>query len=304
MKKFYDKLIFILALIIVAGSGAFYLMNAGEGAPTASFAPSGEDYAEIEFSPSTEFEGDWPRPRAQSTTWIYDVFTPPKIYIDPETGLFSSEPIDPSADEVVPFGVYLARMEQDLYRFQFQGFVEVDLTDPSTSIIYIFDTEARRQISARKGRAYPESGFEIRDFTVVRQDDASGAITRLATVVLYDKDEEMEVTMRQGEVIYTDSITIELASREHPDFRVEVERAGDTFENPSGKFTVKNINLENQTVTVEKAATEDDGEPERRILSLRQDFEPDPLDGLDTGPSETAPEATPDNEDDFFQGLF
>ncbi len=306
MKKFYDKILLLVALLALVVGGVYYILNASYSVEVVEPSPSGDSYRATEFDPSIEFEGNWPRPEPQSSTWIYDVFTPPKIYIDPNTGLFSIEPIDPDSDEEVPFGIYLTKLERDLYRFQFEGYVETDADNPSASIIYVFDTEESRQISARKGNVYEDSGFEILDFTIRRQTDDTGGISRVATVVLRDLREDEEITIRQGEIIFEDSLTIGFASNQHPEFSAEVQNIGDSFENPSGRFTIENISLENQTVTVEKVIAGEEAEPERRILSLRSGSLPDTEPSEDPSSTEdsTSSPSTTDSDGTFFDDLF
>lgn len=285
MKAIYDKVLLLLAAVIAAAGGAYYFMNADDArVGVSSVAASGADFEKIEFTAEPPRTPQWTDPAEQSTGWVFDVFTPPKIYIDPETNAFIRIPPRAPAD-AEPFGVYLARIERELYRFQFQGYAEVDPSNPATSIIYIFDTVNNQQINARAGREYPEAGFAIRSFTVERIED-EGIITREAVVTLFDKEMDREIEMRQNEVIFTGETRFHFASREHPDFSFVATRVGETFESPAGSFRITNINLANESVTVEKAATED-FEAQIQVLTPRP---------ATTTPSPSAPTGTGDGE--------
>jgi hypothetical protein len=256
MKAIYDKVLLLLAALIAAAGGAYYFMNPAETevAPRSPVQASGETFESIDFTVDAQRVPQWSDPAEQSTGWVFDVFTPPKIYIDPETNEFIRIPPRSPAD-AEPFGIYLASVERELYRFQFQGYAEVDASDPSTSIIYVFDTVNNQQINARSGREYPDAGFAIRSFTIERIEE-DGIITREAVVTLYDKAMEREIQMRQNEVIYTGETRFHFASREFSDFSHVATQVGDTFEAPGGSYRITNINIANESVTVEKAATE------------------------------------------------
>jgi hypothetical protein len=267
MKAIYDKVLLLLAALLAAAGGAYYFMNpAGAGETTAMVQASGGEFEAIDLSVETQRAVQWTDPAEQSTGWVFDVFTPPKIFIDPETNAFIRIPPRAPAD-AEPFGIYLAKIERELYRFQFQGYAEVDPSDPSTSIIYIFDTVNNRQINARAGREYADDGFAIRSFTIERIED-EGIITREAVVTLFDKAMDREIEMRQNEVIYTGETRFHFASREHPDFSFVATQVGETFESPAGSFRITNINIANESVTVEKSATEA-FEPQIQILTPR-----------------------------------
>jgi hypothetical protein len=298
MKAIYDKIILLLAALLAAAGGAYYFMNpAGAGVTTAMVRPSGGEFNPIDLSVEAQLSVQWNDPAEQSTGWVFDVFTPPKIFIDPETNAFIRIPPRAPAD-AEPFGVYLAKVERELYRFQFQGYAEVDPSNPATSIIYIYDTLNNKQINARAGREYADDGFAIRSFTIERIED-EGLITREAVVTLFDNALDREIEMRQNEVIYTGETRFHFASREHPDFAFVATQVGETFQSPAGSFRITNINIVNESVTVEKAAT-DAFEAQIQILTPRSSAAPVPS-GQGTRGSEAKSNAGMNN---IFDELF
>ena len=93
MDKIYDKLLFGVALLLVAASLAFYFMTAGglpSGEPESSLTPTGPDYQVVPAPATQTVNASWPEPdprgqypeRKEKEPWLYEVFTPPKIYID------------------------------------------------------------------------------------------------------------------------------------------------------------------------------------------------------------------------------
>ena len=93
MNKVYDKLLLALAgLALLAGLG-FYLLKSSaipSARPEVATQPADNPYQAIPVPTSSDAVATWPDTDAQSTGWIYDVFTPPKIFID-EKGAFSAE---------------------------------------------------------------------------------------------------------------------------------------------------------------------------------------------------------------------
>lgn len=91
MNKIYDKLILAVAVLLLAGGVFLYLQKSG--ATPSLTAPLNIQLADNPYlpqeMPATTFtEARWPESEPQSTGWRYDVFTPPKIFID-ENGQFS-----------------------------------------------------------------------------------------------------------------------------------------------------------------------------------------------------------------------
>ncbi|HBR92751.1 MAG TPA: hypothetical protein DEA90_01125, partial [Opitutae bacterium] len=121
MNKIYDKLILAVAALILAGGVALYLKQAGVSsqAATVNVQTADNPYQLVPVQASESTDANWPEAGAQPAgpKWIYDVFTPPKIYVDLNTGEFSADPPVKVAPPV-PFGIYLADLERKPYRIQ------------------------------------------------------------------------------------------------------------------------------------------------------------------------------------------
>src|SRR5476649_1854424 len=87
MKKYYDKILFLLGLAVLGiGAGIFYSKGGvPQGTPLPTLKLSGTAFEPIP-SPDLEPVGaDWEAPPDQGEDrnengWTYAVFTPPKIY--------------------------------------------------------------------------------------------------------------------------------------------------------------------------------------------------------------------------------
>ncbi|NBB79418.1 MAG: hypothetical protein GVY36_08235 [Verrucomicrobia bacterium] len=258
MNKIYDKLLLVIALLILAG-GVFLYLNASDNAEAVA-APANPEPAQNPYEPeplpeSNEADGNWPMANEQSSGWLYDVFTPPQIFIDAD-GQFSIVPITPPPPPV-PFGVYLAEIRRNLYRLQLEGYIEESATDASKTLLLFVDEEDQRQVRARPGDVVSEHGFEVRGFTVERVQTEDGGIQKVATATIYDQRRDELLDLNHGEQRYDPGITVILRSEQDPSVEIELTDTPSDFQTPSGSYTLEEINLEDSFVTVKKHATED-----------------------------------------------
>lgn len=115
----------------------------------------------------------WADPAEGTTpdTWVFDVFTPPVIYYDRETGRFSVSPPEVTApgDEDVlakPFGVALLRVVRQPYRLQLVGY-----SGTTEEPLGIFaDQISGDGIVARAGDAFSSLELELRSLVIQRED--------------------------------------------------------------------------------------------------------------------------------------
>lgn len=268
MNKIYDKLFLVVAVLLLAGGVFLYLQKSGK-TPSASAAinaePADNPYVAETVPVSESREANWPEPVAQSAgpEWIYDVFTPPEIYIDADGNFVPTgwKPTPPPP----PFGIYLAEIVRKPYRIQLEGYIEEDRSDPSKTLLLLFDEEAQLQVRARPGDDKPETEFKLLSFDIQRVRDEDNYIEILAEATILDQRSGQEVVLTHGERLYDAGVTVVIRSREDSGFVQELSKAPAEFKGPSGQYTLLDINLEESSVTVEKLATEDE-ETEIRIL--------------------------------------
>ncbi len=268
MKKFYDKLVLLLAALVLIGGVALYFAESGKvasiSAPT-QVKPADNTYLPVPVPHAPETSAQWPQPTEQSSTWIYDVFTPPKIYLD-ANGQFTSEPILPPPPPE-PFGVYLVGITRDLYRIQLQGYIEEDRKDAAKNLVLLFDQERNATIRLRIGETNETSQVELSNFEINRMINAEqGEVEVEAKATVRDLRTDAEVVLVEGEVLYETGVKATLASVEDPSFRMEFSEEGVSFENAIGKYTLLSINLEANSVTVEKMGSDESEEAKTMTL--------------------------------------
>jgi len=261
MNKIYDKLLLAVAVLALLASVGFYVLKSGE-LPTAALQlsqPSDNPYQIIPVPVSSSVTATWPdaeETSQQPVDELYDVFTPPKIWVNADGSFGFKSPIDKTLPKP-PFGIYLAKIERDPYRIQIEGYIEEDLKDASKSLVLLFDEEQQQQVRARIGDQNAKSEFTLVDFTIERVKDQDGNISKNVNVTLLDQRSGEEVTLKHGERLYNDSTTIILRSNEDASVEIVLDEAAQAFETAAGKYLLQEINLEESSVTVKKLANQE-----------------------------------------------
>lgn len=280
MKQFYDKLVLLVAVLALLGGAALYFIKAGNvpedpGKVRAQPADNPYDPVPVPETPSTE--ATWPEPEPQSSgpLWVYDVFTPPKIYIDADGNFIADPPVAPQPKP--PFGLYLEEIRRNAYRIQIQGYIEEDRSDASKSLVLLFDEERNVPVRLRPGGVSEAADVEVVDFSINRQIDAEkGEVEVTAEATIRDLRTGEELVLTDGERLFETGVTVILRSREDPTIDLELSEAGTEFSTPLGDYILRSINLEENSVTVEKLAPDEDSEAEIRTLTPSNEGAPAP----------------------------
>jgi hypothetical protein len=277
MKNFYDKLILLFAAVALVGGVMLYLQNAAQSPDLAEpvpVQPANNPYSPVPVPETPTTEVEWPEPKEQSSGWVYDVFTPPKIYLD-ENGRFTAVGWEPPLPKE-PFGLYLAEIKRDLYRLQIQGYIEEDRDDQTRTLVLLNDQERDATVRLRAGETSQASEVEIIDFTVDRQVNADeGQVEVTAQATIRDLRSDETITLVKDEILYESGVKVLLRSKQLPNFEIELSEPGSTFETELGEYKLLSINLEERSVVVEKYSrqadpdTDTDGKTEVEELILR-----------------------------------
>ncbi|MGJ8640313.1 MAG: hypothetical protein ACSHYA_13070 [Opitutaceae bacterium] len=262
MNKFYDKLLLVIALLALLAGVGFYVMKSGEapsGKPEVSTETANNPYKTIPVASSKSDDATWPEAVEQSTEWVYDVFTPPKIYLMPD-GTFGREGVKPPPPPP-PFGIYLADVKQDPYRIQVEGYIE----EAEGALVLFYDEERKKSVRGRVGDEIADSAFKLIDFNIERIVHPTEGIYKVATAKILDQRENKEMTIKHGERLMKDEVTVIVKSEEDSSVEVILSTEGEAFETPLGQYTLKEINLEESSITVEKQGTEE-LEAETKVL--------------------------------------
>lgn len=164
MKQRWELAWFVVALCCVLGAGLSWMLRADVEQSIPSQLTGGlyqPDNLLVKTSPLL----DWDPPGSQSggDDWIFEVFTPPIIYFNPETRTFTVTPPF-GKKEVPPFGLVVSEIKRALYRLQFAGY----LGGEGKYLIEIQDIEGGTYLRGRVGEVFDDSDFEILDFSAER----------------------------------------------------------------------------------------------------------------------------------------
>lgn len=267
MNKHYDKLLLLLAVCALGAGAVLYVKQSG---PDASRARGlGEGHYQAVAIPQMELaDVSWGTPTPQEPSGFkYDVFTPYKIYIDPQTGEFTQDrPKDPLDGPEFIWDAVLLSISREPYRIQLEGFID----EGEGSVLFLFhDVELRKTVRARLGKdsaGAAASQFKVVDAQVKLLEGEDGSRTRLATATILDERTGEEKSLIHRELLFEDAVTVVVGSNRDGSFERELSEVGESFTTEYGSYTLKEINLEDSTITVEKAATADFEAESRKLL--------------------------------------
>ena len=276
MKFSYDKLLFgIGVLLLLAGIGFFVInTNTISSADAEVSQPGSKQYEPIPVPEFDENIAVWPNAVEQAPGELYDVFTPPAIWIDKEGTFIFESPIDDQPP--MPFGIYLAELENEPYRIQLEGYVEEDFDDPKKSVLLLYNEEKKERIRARIGESAKEHEFAVYNFTIDRVRDTNG-ILKLAVATILDFRDGRRVLLTHGERKYKENATVVLRSEEDKSFELRInQKLPYEFRTSVAKYVLEKINLEESSVTITKVKSGDE-ESETKQLFLKPKETPKPL---------------------------
>lgn len=273
MKAFVDKILCVGGVLVLAGSAGWAFTSMG-GLASETVA-SGVDNApainveRVDPPSIASAPPVWAEPISQDPEdgrWIYGVFTPPKIYeVD---GRFSAEPpTDVPIEGPELIGVRLVEIVQKPYRFQFEGYVEEDASDPRKNLVMLFDSQTGLAIRARVGREFPDAGIRILDIDIQRRLNDEGLLQKVERVKIQEIGSGREIVLEHGVPRLDDDLVIKIQSTETGDV-AEIDQNTPAFELNNAEYTVISVNAPEGLITLEKPLN--DGEVMTETLTLAQ----------------------------------
>lgn len=191
----------------------------------------------------------WLPPIAQTRgpQWIYDLFTPPEISYDAQTGQFDvTPPSDPAREDALdaPPGIELIAVRRDPFRLQLVGYVGREGRYLGTFV----NLPTSEVFLAGPGRQVPALGLEITDFTVERRPvpSADGTMSnqRVAFAVVRDTATGQSTNLKAGERTYTDELCAVLANDEDGDEITREVRPGEEFQSLDHTYKIERLLLD------------------------------------------------------------
>ncbi len=212
MKNYYDKVLFLLALIVLGIGVGIFFQKGGVEHPHAIPAQtlSGKGYEAIPAPKVPDLNPSWPKPPDQGEDspygdiglgWIYYPFTPPKIYWDKEVGFTATPPGPVNAARVIPLGLVCVKAQEELYRVQFLGTGGTGERDDEVLLSDEENDESGFHLSLKSDQEAESTEHQIKllDLTFNMESD-HGLETKVATIKILDERTNQEVTLVKGKL--------------------------------------------------------------------------------------------------------
>lgn len=214
----------------------------------------------------------WPDAPAQSRgrDWVYDLFTPPVIYYNPQTKQFTVTPPVVNAPVVAtddtPFEVDLVKVRQEPYRIQLVGYVGSEDSYIGTFLI----VDGGETINGRPGRAFDEQEFSLKSLDVrkvtTNSSNSMPVVETVAVAVIVDGRTGREETLTNHEQKMLPRLQAVLRLRTNPP-RDQVVREGMSVEVNGYSYLVTQLSLSPQQAVVSRRSPSSLGASETRTLT-------------------------------------
>lgn len=280
MKNYGDKFFFIVAILVLAASAA-YFVKSGDDTKEAVLnsqkslnkqAP-GATWKSIEI-PKLKLETKaWNRVAAQDEEglWLYQLFTSPKIWVDTDGSFIAEPPFQTEAESKI-FGFRFGGVKNDPYPIKYKGFY----IDPDGNrTVQLSDETTNRFLKGKIGEEIqPLTGKPLKTGIVVKNFDAKsvkqkdGTLKRQTTVTLFDSKLNREIEIYSDKPTFLDESRVMVLNPDSSQTPVwNVKSVGDTVEANGIKYVVKELDFDNETVVIEKQLPKANSQPQLRKLS-------------------------------------
>lgn len=204
-----------------------------------------------------------PEPMSRGTDWVYDVFTPPEVYYDAQSGQFRLTPpsrevaISPnviSRTEVRP-GLTLHAVEREQFPLQLIGFV-----GEMGNYLGTFENKVTHEtLLLREGAVVDALQMAVREFRVEQVareiPDSMTVKERQAVAVIYDERTGEQTLLRQGEKALTSGRLASVSLDMNGEVVIVVE--GELIDAGEEQYRIEKIRLAPPEVDVSKERRSD-----------------------------------------------
>lgn len=294
MKELNEKLILSIAgALLVIGLGFYYLFPS-EKKVEAKVPSIIKEYKAIDIPEAKAVNADWPEAKEQAKGEMFDLFTPPEIFINGRGEFVFRPPYFVTSND--PFGVHLAEIKMNPYRFQLEGFVEEDRYDQTKTIILVHSVEDGRSLRLSPGDHAAEYGFKILDWRVERNFDEEENTEVIAWLKLEDDLTNRIINLRHDEDLYEDKIEV-VFEVDNSNESYVLSGANTSFFVEGIEYRLDAIDYEKRTVLVTKIIPDND--PVTELLSINL-----PVEELSEAETETEAKEEASSEPASFEDAF
>lgn len=263
--KTNDTIYLAIGGFALIGAGAWaFLQQSGIselGAPPVA-PQSGAAYESSPLQISRPETQRWADAIAQKAgeKWIYDVFTPPKIYYNTQTKQFTvvppepPKPMDPSVPVVdplapPPFGLELVKVEQPLFRLQLVGYIG----EGAQARGNFLNVQTGAVVFGTTGKKIPDLNLEVVKFAaerrVVRQPGGTTLVFTEASATVRDTVTGVETVLDAKTRVPEGPLTVTF---KQIDGTLRTAKTGDIIVFGDSTFTVGELIVEPPSAAVTK----------------------------------------------------
>jgi hypothetical protein len=275
LRKHYDKVALIACVLLFLGTASLSPIGFRKLDEIASRNPvAGIDLARYDARPAQMPAIEtisWPDPPPQSRAkeWVYDVFTPPVIYYNRQTGEFTVTPpsiTEPVAQTTAPFDIELLAVRQEPYRIQLLGYLGSERAN-----LGMFElVETGETINARAGAEVARGEFTLRSLEqrriTTQTRDNTPVVETVTVATILDQRTGREETLTDRERRMLNRFQAVFRLRTNPP-EERVVREGGTIEVNGQRYLVTQVSLNPPQAVVSRRAAEAFAPSETRTLT-------------------------------------
>ncbi|HCR28889.1 MAG TPA: hypothetical protein DIV79_02585 [Opitutae bacterium] len=223
--EYLDKLVLLVAMVVFLLMGIYSIRSVKtlDTLSTQSSPMLSESKVDVEVTnakaPLPETVA-WSRPENQSRgeDWVFDAFTPPVLYYNPQSREFAVTRPDlssaPERDPWKAFEIELVEVRQRPYRLQLVGYAEQN----GNYVASFQFLKTKELILAKKGKLLVEAGVKVLSFEVkqmeVKQEGSMPVFEKVGVARLMDYENNQEVYLTNLETKLFSDLEATIRSKE------------------------------------------------------------------------------------------
>jgi hypothetical protein len=199
----------------------------------------------------------WGKPDSQGgLNWIFDVFTPPVIYYDEETGTFTvTPPFSDTSPVEDSYDLELVGISSLPYRFQLVSYAGIE----GNYLLTLEDLETDRDVFCTPGDILDDQGIRILGFVEQRvvavsvRTGTTEAFDLIGEVTVEDQMSKEQYVLRLNQLTYLEDPVAQFITRAGELLYLV---AGESWDSGKAIYKVTHVDLSSQSVSVEKTLTD------------------------------------------------
>ena len=264
MKELNEKVILLISIILLAIGIGFNFLYPSQTVVDAKPPSAVKKYNSVEIAEALAVNADWPEAREQAKGEMFDLFTPPEIFI--KNGEFLFRPpyaVVPQG----PFGIQFLNANKDLYRFQLEGYIEDNQSSQNKTTILVHSVEDGKILRLSPDAYNTDYRFKILDWYIDRNFGENENNEVIAWLKIKDYLTDRIINLRHDKNFYEDKI--QAAFKVDGTNEIFLLTAIDTsFFVGDVEFRLDDVDFKNNSATVTKLIP--DAEPITELLTIRE----------------------------------